>query len=54
MTLNPELVSLRMGIEDALDATDAAIDKKDAKAANESLDRAEALVGRLAKKLGGG
>ncbi len=54
LELNPDLVSLRKRIEDALDATDAAIDKNDAKSANESLDRAEALVKRLAQKLGGG
>ena len=53
LELNPDLVSLRNRIEDELDATDAAIDKNDAKSANESLDRAEALVTRLAQKLGG-
>jgi hypothetical protein len=54
MTLNQDLVSLRKRIEDALDATDAAIEKKDAKAANKSLDLAEALVKRLGQKLEGG
>ena len=54
MTLNQDLVSLRKRIEDALDATDEAIDKKDAKAANRSLDIAEALVKRLGQKLEGG
>jgi hypothetical protein len=53
LELNPDLVSLRTRIEAALDATDAAIDKNDAKSANESLDHAEALVTRLAQKLGG-
>ena len=53
MTLNPEVVSLRLRIEAALDASDEAINKNDAKAANESLDRVEALVGRLARQLGG-
>ena len=52
LELNPDLVSLRKRIEAALDATDEAIDKNDAKSANESLDRAEALVTRLAQKLG--
>src|SRR5579872_3553408 len=54
LELNPDLVSLRKRIEAALDATDEAIDQNDAKKANESLDRAEALVTRLAQKLGGG
>lgn len=53
MTLHPDLVSLRTRIEAALDATDEAIDKNDAKAANEELDRAEVLVTRLARELGG-
>ncbi|HTS46688.1 MAG TPA: hypothetical protein VMH05_02025 [Bryobacteraceae bacterium] len=53
LELNPDLVSLRVRIEAALDATDEAIDKNDAKKANDSLDRAEALVTRLAQKLGG-
>lgn len=53
LELNPDMVGLRTRIEAALDATDAAIDKNDAKSANESLDRAEALVKRLAQKLGG-
>ena len=54
MTLHPDLLSLRMRIEAALDATDEAIDKNDAKAANEELDRADALVTRLARQIGGG
>ena len=54
LELNSDLVSLRNRIEAALDATDEAIDQNDAKRANESLDRAEALVTRLAQRLGGG
>ncbi|HLG98022.1 MAG TPA: hypothetical protein VKX49_17030 [Bryobacteraceae bacterium] len=54
LMLDAELVSLRSRIEAALDVTDEAIDHNDPKAANEALDRAEALVGRLEKRLGGG
>ena len=54
LALDPDLVSLRRRIEAALDATDDAIDKNDPKKANESLDRAEGLLARLSKKLGGG
>lgn len=53
LELNPDLVSLRARIEAALDATDEALGKNDAKRANESLDQADALVNRLAQKLGG-
>ncbi len=54
MSLNSELVNLRTRIEGALDSADGSVEKGDAKAANDALDRAEALVGRLAQKLGGG
>ncbi len=53
LELNPDLVSLRKRIEAALDATDQAIDKNDTKAAKKALDRADALITRLAQKLGG-
>ena len=53
LTLNAELIELRSRIEAALDETDEAIGHQDAKAANEALDQAEALLGKLAKRIGG-
>ena len=51
--LHPDLVILRSRIESELDATDEALDQNDPKKANQALDRAEALLGRLAQRLGG-
>lgn len=48
-----DLVSLRTHIEESLDGADLALEKKDAKAASEALDRAEAYLNRLAARLGG-
>ena len=53
LTLKSELIELRSRIEAALDETDEALDHQDARAANEALDRAEALLGKLAKRIGG-
>jgi len=52
--VSPELLMLRQKIEHDLDATDAALVKQNVKAANDALDRAEALVSRLSRRLGGG
>jgi hypothetical protein len=55
-TLHPELVSLRLRIEAALNNTDEALEQSpsDLARANQALDVAEALLARLAAKLGGG
>ena len=53
LTLNSELIDLRFRVEAALDETDEAIGHQDAKAANDALDQAEALLGKLAKRIGG-
>jgi ElaB/YqjD/DUF883 family membrane-anchored ribosome-binding protein len=52
-TLHPQLIELRLRIEAALDETQAAMDKGDFKAAKESIERAEALLDRFARRLGG-
>lgn len=54
VTLHPQLVSLRLRIEAALNSTDDALDRNDLEAGNKSLDVAEALLARLAAQLGGG
>ncbi len=51
--LSGDLISLRARVEASLDAADAAIEKNNAKAANEALDRAEGYLNRLAARLGG-
>jgi hypothetical protein len=53
LALHPQLVMLRLRIEGALNAAEDAIDAGDLTAASESLDQAEALLGRLASQLGG-
>ncbi len=53
VTLHPQLVSLRLRIEAALNNTDDALEQSDLATANEALDVAEALLARLAAKLGG-
>lgn len=53
LALNPQLVSLRLRIESALNGAEDAIAQNDLAAANEALDQAEALLARLASKLGG-
>jgi hypothetical protein len=54
MTLHPDVVSLRVRLESALDAAEAAIQRDNSKDANEALDQADGLLSRLAAKLGGG
>jgi hypothetical protein len=53
-TLHPELTVLRLRIEAALDETQSALDKGDLENAREATGRAEGLVDRFARKLGGG
>ncbi|HMC62358.1 MAG TPA: hypothetical protein VKJ01_24395 [Candidatus Solibacter sp.] len=51
--LHPETVSLRLRLEAALDETDKAIDQCHPEVAGKALERAQALLGRFAAKLGG-
>ena len=53
MVLHPETVVLRVRIEAELGEARAALDQDDLPAAGEALDRTQALVERLAAKLGG-
>jgi hypothetical protein len=52
-SLHPQLVSLRLRIEAALDRAEDAIKEDDLPAATEALDQAQALLDRYAAKLGG-
>jgi hypothetical protein len=52
-TLHPDIVSLRLRLEAAMDETDKAIDQCDLTAAGKALERAQALLDRFAAKLGG-
>lgn len=51
--LHPEIVSLRLRLEAALDESEDAIDQCDAALARKALERAQALLDRFAAKLGG-
>ena len=53
MVLHPQTVVLRVRIEAELGEARAALDQDDLAAAGEALDQAQALVDRLAAKLGG-
>ena len=53
MVLHPETVVLRVRIEAELGEARADLDQDDLTAAGEALDHAQALVDRLAAKLGG-
>jgi hypothetical protein len=53
MVLHPETVVLRVRLEAELGEARAALDQDDLAAAGEALDRAQALLDRLAAKLGG-
>jgi hypothetical protein len=53
MSLHPDIIVLRVRVQAALGATQSAIDRGDLDAAGESLDLAQALVDRLASRLGG-
>jgi hypothetical protein len=52
-TLHPQLITLRLQIEAALDETQAALDKGDVDTAKKATDRAEGLLDRFARRLGG-
>ena len=53
MVLHPETVVLRVRVEAELGGARAALDQDDLPAAGEALDQAQALLDRLAAKLGG-
>ena len=53
MVLHPETVVLRVRLEAELGEARAALDEDDLVAAGEALDQAQALLDRLAAKLGG-
>lgn len=53
MVLHPETVVLRVRIEAELGEARAALDQDDLTAAGDALDQAQALLERLAAKLGG-
>jgi hypothetical protein len=53
MVLHPETVVLRVRIEAELGQARTALDRDDLAAAGEALDRVQALLDRLAAKLGG-
>ena len=52
-SLHPQIVALRLQIEAALDEAQKAVDQADAAAANEALDRAQALLQRYIQRMGG-
>ena len=52
-SLHPQIVALRLRIEAALDEAQKAIDQADPAAANEALDRAQALLQRFIQRMGG-
>jgi ElaB/YqjD/DUF883 family membrane-anchored ribosome-binding protein len=52
-SLHPQIVALRLRIEAALDEAQKAVDQADPAAANEALDRAEALLQRYIQRVGG-
>jgi hypothetical protein len=51
--LHPDIVSLRLRLEAALDETDKAIDQCHPAVAAQALERAQALLDRFGAKLGG-
>lgn len=53
MTMHPQIIALRTRIGVTLDKARHALDMGDAKAANRAIKAADALVDRLAQKLGG-
>jgi len=53
LSLHPQIVALRLRIEAALDEAQKAVDHGDPAAANEALDRAQALLHSYIQRLGG-
>ncbi len=53
LSLHPQIVALRLRIEAALDEAQIAVDHGDPAAANEALDRAEALLHSYIQRVGG-
>jgi len=52
-SLHPQLVTLRLRIEAALDEAQGDVDQGDLKSAKEDLDTAQALLDRYIQRLGG-
>jgi uncharacterized protein HemX len=52
-TLHPQLITLRLRIEAALDEAQTAVNQNDTATAKEALDTAQALLDRYAQRLGG-
>jgi hypothetical protein len=52
-TLHPQLIALRLQIEAALDEAEAALARSDVDTASKATDRAEGLLERFARRLGG-
>jgi hypothetical protein len=52
-TLHPQLAAMRLRIEVYLDSAQAALDKSDFVASEEALKKADGLLDRFAKRLGG-
>ena len=52
-SLHPQIVALRLRIEEALDEARKAVDQGDSAAANQALDSAQTLLQRFSQRLGG-
>ena len=52
-TLHPQLIALRLRIEASLDMAQAALEKGELENVTESLERANALIERFARQIGG-
>ncbi len=52
-SLHPQLITLRLRIEAALDEAQTAVNQNDTATAKEALDTAQALLDRYAQRLGG-
>jgi hypothetical protein len=53
LSLHPQIAALRLRIEAALDEAQKAVEDADPAAANEALDRAQALLQRFIQRMGG-
>jgi hypothetical protein len=53
LSLHPQISALRLRIEAALDEAQKAVDEADPAAANQALDRAQALLQRFIQRIGG-
>lgn len=53
LTINAQLITMRLRIESAMDQARAAMEKSDWAAMDEALTRADAILDRFAKRIGG-